>query len=345
MMPSGAIPTCASPAATASTVAAATKQLNQTEARAFIIFDERNQLLIGEGPEGLLQLFGAHVKPGGSSTAAALQVVRDLLPGLIGPSQLLVPLPQMRISEQLTLTSMCTTHYFAARIPDRPDARRSARLIVQSGNKFLLLDFLQATKESKRGLQLVGGTFEPEKHSSLMTTALDEAFEVAGLRLRADAPQPRHLPESAIIEEYPPGSGAPDQRPEVWITDYFLIDLEDLEYDPHQTPEVPPEHHLWLTAEEVRDMESKCFRGRVAGYTSFAPIDLLFKLSESDLEPTARSGKPKLTQQWFSLKELQEIYDKDRFRLRGYSEDFQSFIPIGRLQANGLWQPPKELLS
>ena len=39
-----------------------------------------------------------------------------------------------------------------------------------------------------------------------------------------------------------------------------------------------------------------------------APIDLLFQLSESDLEPTARSGKPKLTQQWFSLKELQDIH-------------------------------------
>ena len=136
-MPSGAIPTCASPAATASTVAAATKQLNQTEAMAFIIFDEQNQLLIGEGPEGLLQLFGAHVKPGRSSIAAALQVVRDLLPGHIGPSQLLVPLPQMRISEQLTLTSMCTTHYFAARIPDRSDTL--VLIVLRPGNSGLQL--------------------------------------------------------------------------------------------------------------------------------------------------------------------------------------------------------------
>jgi hypothetical protein len=33
------------------------------------------------------------------------------------------------------------------------------------------------------------------------------------------------LPEFTLIEEYAPSPSAMDQRPELWITDYFLIDL------------------------------------------------------------------------------------------------------------------------
>jgi len=61
-----------------------------------------------------------------------------------------------------------------------------------------------------------------------MVIVLDEAVEEAGHRLPPGAPKPRHLPEFTLIDEYAPSPSAKDQRPELWITDYFLIDLASL---------------------------------------------------------------------------------------------------------------------